>query len=370
MNLLAALALALTPWTLAHARQTLATSTYAIVDVSQQDHPQYLLQFTKQQARSLRKVKSRFVYNGIAHDGYTDADIAVHFVLTRDNQLNEFAGPAADLSQPSFPIRGTFYYAWYPEAWRRGNVYPFTLFHPSLDYYSSDSASVVQEQTQAMLYAHFNTGIYSYWRQGGYAPTGERFWRFLAAARTTPLRWALYYEAEGYGNPSVAKIHSDLEAFRDLYAVAPAYLKVDGRFVVFVYGGREDNCSTVERWRAANAGINAYLVLMVFPGYRECAAQPDAWHHYEPATPAYSAAPDSFMISPAFDGRLDPQPRLPRDLARWKQDIAEMVASNAKWQLVETFNEWQEGTSVESAREWATPSGFGAYLDALHEGLP
>ena len=36
------------------------------------------------------------------------------------------------------------------------------------------------------------------------------------------------------------------------------------------------------------------------------------------------------------------------------------------WHLVLTFNEWGEGTSVESAREWATPSGYGAYLDALH----
>ena len=44
-----------------------------------------------------------------------------------------------------------------------------------------------------------------------------------------------------------------------------------------------------------------------------------------------------------------------------------MVASNARWQLVLTFNEWPEGTSVESAREWASPSGYGAYLDALHE---
>ena len=43
-----------------------------------------------------------------------------------------------------------------------------------------------------------------------------------------------------------------------------------------------------------------------------------------------------------------------------------MIRSRARWQLVTTFNEWPEGTAVESAREWATPSGKGAYLDALH----
>jgi hypothetical protein len=47
-----------------------------------------------------------------------------------------------------------------------------------------------------------------------------------------------------------------------------------------------------------------------------------------------------------------------------------MVRSHARWQLVTTFNEWLEGTAVESAREWATRSGEGAYLDALHAGLP
>jgi hypothetical protein len=43
-----------------------------------------------------------------------------------------------------------------------------------------------------------------------------------------------------------------------------------------------------------------------------------------------------------------------------------MNASPLPWHLVETFNEWGEGTAIESAQEWSTPSGYGAYLDALH----
>jgi hypothetical protein len=43
-----------------------------------------------------------------------------------------------------------------------------------------------------------------------------------------------------------------------------------------------------------------------------------------------------------------------------------MVASREPWQLVTTFNEWGEGTSVESASEWSSASGYGAYLDVLH----
>jgi hypothetical protein len=61
-----------------------------------------------------------------------------------------------------------------------------------------------------------------------------------------------------------------------------------------------------------------------------------------------------------------PHPHLDRDLQRWSQDIRDMVTSGQSWQLITTFNEWGEGTSVESAIQWATASAQGAYLDALH----
>ncbi len=111
-------------------------------------------------------------------------------------------------------------------------------------------------------------------------------------------------------------------------------------------------------------------VLDLFAGYRDCAAQPDAWHEYSAALPEYALLPDSFMIAPGFDERSEAGPRLARDPSRWRKDVGDMLASNARWQLVLSFNEWPEGTSVESAREWATPSGYGAYLDTLHELLP
>jgi hypothetical protein len=43
-----------------------------------------------------------------------------------------------------------------------------------------------------------------------------------------------------------------------------------------------------------------------------------------------------------------------------------MVASGKSWQIVTSFNEWGEGTAVEGAQEWSGASGFGTYLDILH----
>ena len=357
-------------WTLGQARAALTRAGFFVTDVSQADQPDFELTFTRSSAKSLRSAGKRFVFAGLAHDRLTDLDVRVRFTLVRPGRITAFRGPLSDMSQPSFPIRAAFYYAWYPEAWSRRSLFPYSRFQPSLDYYDADDAHVVRAHIDAMSYAHLHAGIYSWWGPVGYPRTDVRFWRYLAAARTTPFRWAIYYEREGYETPSVEKIRSDLEYVRDMYASKPAYLKIDGRFVVLVYGGADDTCeSTSQRWREANT-VGAYVVLKAFDGYLSCAPQPEGWHEYSAALGQYGLLPGAFMISPGFDEPSESGPRLTRDLSRWREDVAAMVGSSAAWQLVLSFNEWPEGTSVESAREWETPSGYGAYLDTLHELLP
>ena len=357
-------------WTLARAKTVLTQSPFFITDETRADRPEYQLAFSAPASRSLRIDAGRFVFSGLAHDVFTDTDVRVRFRFVRPGRITGFRGPAADTSQPSFPIRAAFYYAWYPEAWFRYPVIPYSRFRPSLDLYSADDGRIVRAHTDAMLYAHLDAGIYSWWGRGGYPPTDSRFGRYLDAARATPFRWAIYYEREGYANPSVEAIRADLEYIRDTYAGKPAYLKIDGRFVVYVYGNSEDGCdTTAARWRKANT-VGAYIVLKAFAGFRSCPAQPDAWHQYSAALPEYDLAPDAFMIAPGFDEWSESAPRLTRDVSRWRTDVAAMVASNARWQLVLTFNEWPEGTSVESSHDWASPSGYGDYLDVLHEVLP
>jgi hypothetical protein len=365
MKALVLAALLAANWNVAEARETLAKRSFFVTDTSQPDRPQYRLAFSLRAARSLGR-DFRFV--GVAHDLLTDSDVKVSFRFVRPGRIVSFRGPPADASQPSFPIRAAFYYAWYPEAWSRGAVFPYSRVEPSLGFYSTDDAPIVRAHVDAMRYAHLDAAIYSWWGVVGYPHADIRFWRYLAAARTTPFRWAIYYEREGYENPSVERIRAELEYVRNVYATKPAYLKVDGRFVVYVYGSSQDGCDTAERWRAANT-VGAYIVLKAFDGFRSCDAQPDGWHQYSAASAAHDLSPDSFMVSPGFDEWGEAAPRLARDPGRWRESVAAMVASGARWQLVLTFNEWPEGTSVESAPEWMTPSGHGAYLDVLHELL-
>jgi hypothetical protein len=359
-------ALAHTP--LRDARAALTSHPFAVVDESQPDEPDYDLVFTRSDARRLRRTgANRFAYAGPAYDAQTDETLAVRFTLTSRGRIVRFRGPPADTSQPSFPIRASFYYAWYPEAWSRGSVYPYTRFHPSLDFYSATDASIERRQTDSMLYAHLNAGIYSWWGRG--TDTDVRFWRYLAVARTTPLRWAVYYEHEGYADPSIDRIRADLEYIRDFYAYRPAYLKVSGRFVVFVYG---DAGELVRHRRAVARGGRRHRRLPRHEGVRRVCLLSRATGRVAPVLRQprreYTVT-SAFMISPGFDEAREPAPRLPRDLDRWRRDIADMVASDAPWQLVISFNEWPEGTAVGEASEWQSPSGYGAYLNALHNAV-
>jgi hypothetical protein len=267
-------------------------------------------------------------------------------------------------TQPTFPIRAAFYYPWFPEAWNQQGMNPFTKYRPSLGYYESSVSSTLSAHLAAFRYGNIDVGISSWWGQG--SATDARMSQILAATAGTGTRWTIYYEPEGSSDPSVTQLTSDLTYLRDQYSRDSSYLRLGGRFVVFVYADAADSCGMVDRWTQANAGINAYLVLKVFSGYRTCANQPDSWHQYAPAVATDSQVGLSYSISPGFYKANEAGPRLVRDPSRWYSNVQAMVASGASWQLVTTFSEWGEGTSVESATEWASPSGYGVYLDALH----
>jgi hypothetical protein len=275
--------------------------------------------------------------------------------------------PPPPAPQPSFPIRAAFYYPWFPEAWNQNGISPFTKYQPSLGFYNSALDATRDAHLRAFEYARINAGIYSWWGQG--SKEDQRFPGMLArtTATNSPVKWALYYEKEGNGpDPAVSQIASDLDYITARYTADPAYLKVGTRPVIFVYADGADGCGMVSRWHQANDPTRGfYVVLKVFGGYRSCPDQPNSWHQYAPSSRTDRQASYSFAVSPEFDLTGPAPQRLPRDLAAFKSAVQQMVASAEPWQLITTFNEWGENSATESAREWASPSGFGQYLDAL-----
>jgi hypothetical protein len=278
--------------------------------------------------------------------------------------------------QPGFPIRAVFYYPWFPEAWNQQGYNPFTNYTPSLGFYDSGSVSVIQSHISAMTYGNINAAILSWWGQG--SNTDQRVATILGAtpgSSNPHFRWSIYYENESQGDPTVIQIQNDLQYIQSHYGSNASYLRVNSKFVVFVYADAADGCSMADRWMQADNALGhpAFVVLKVFSGYRTCASQPDSWHQYSPAVATDHQSGYSYAISPGFWKKGEVAPRLGRNLATWGSNVSSMIASGEPWQLITTFNEWGEGTSVESAVQWASASGFGHYMDVLHNngnGVP
>ncbi len=259
----------------------------------------------------------------------------------------------------TLPARAAFYYPWYPETWRVNGAE--VSLEPVLGRYYSDDSSVVKAHIKALDYAKVEVAIASWWGAGTHDER-VRIPQLLEQTQAlgSPLKWAVYYEKEGISDPSVDELETDLKYLQSY--VGPDYAVVDGKPVIFVYNTDDTDCEVATRWRAA--APDWYVVLKVFSGYRDCAAQPSSWHQYAPAEAADRQAGFSYSISPGFWRADETAPRLARNLARWQQNIREMVAAGDPWQLVTTFNEWGEGTAVEEAKAWES-AHYGIYLDAL-----
>jgi hypothetical protein len=289
-----------------------------------------------------------------------DALISVPLTMTPNISSTSLPANSGELD---FPIRAAFYYPWFPKAWKQKGLNPYSQYRPTLGYYSLDDTAVIRDHIAAMQYGKIQAGIASWWGQDHH--TDGRISALLQEAEKMNFHWALYVESESQGDPSVEAIRADLEYIRDQYSASPAYLKIGGRFVIFVYSDQNDRCGMVDRWKEANT-VGAYLMLRVFPGYQNCASQPDGWHQYAPAASQKYVGSSSFTISPGFHKAGEVAPRLERNIEQWNTAIQEMVASKANFQLITSFNEWGEGTAVESSTNWESPSGYGLFLDALH----
>jgi hypothetical protein len=268
-------------------------------------------------------------------------------------------GSTAGIVNTSLPLRAAFYYPWYPENFANNG----THYLPTAGHYNGDDPSVVDRQIGDMQYAGLQAGISSWWGRG--QREDRRFALLLAEATKLHFSWSIYYEPEGQGDPSSATITSDL-AYLRRYTSSSAFLHVGGKAVVFVYADGNDGCGMNDRWASADTS-GFYVVLKVFGGYRGCAHQPSGWHQYAPGGDIDLQSGYSAVVSPGFWRNDVATPQLARDPDRFRRDATTVATSGAPFQLVTTFNEWGEGTSIESTTAWPSADGHGVYVDILHD---
>lgn len=238
-------------------------------------------------------------------------------------------------------------------------------FQPDLEWYSSSDPAVIEDHIDQLQYAHVDLSIASWWGQGSKLDRSRiSLLMDTTVSLQSNIKWSVYHEDELKSDASSLKLREDLDYLKKWFAWHPAWAHIDGRPLIFVYN--EHGCEVAERWMTASAG-EWYVVLKLFKGYMECSFQPDSWHQYGPANAVNHVSP-SFAISPGFWRADIAQPLLPRvGISEWRTNVHAMVDSGEPWQLITTFNEAGEGTMVESSHHWDSDTGYGFYLDALHD---
>jgi hypothetical protein len=182
----------------------------------------------------------------------------------------EYDGPSSN--DLSFPVRGVFYYPWYPDTWEIGDK--LAHFKPDLGYYSSSNPLVAEAHIDAFKYAHVDLSIASWW---GPDSNLERARLTMLMDKTiamqSQVKWTIYYE------PSKRDLKEDLDYLKKWFAWHPTWAHQNGLPVIFVYNiGPYDTgpCDSVKRWMDAADG-EWYVVMKLFKDYTLCDTQPDHW---------------------------------------------------------------------------------------------
>ncbi len=319
--------------------------------------------------------------------------------------------------QPSAPYYGTFFYPWSenpnteghwsywdgsgtnpPSTWFSHYLPDFdtSRFDPATELYSAKNDTVLNWQLTKLKEAKIEVAISSWWGQN--ERTDIAFRKIVTDtmnrnANPYPnLRWTIYYEKEGFADPAVdTELVPDLIYILNNYANQKGFFRINGRPVIFVYNAAHSGSNPLNdlsRWQQAKTkvkaatGVDLYVVLKTDPlnaGVSETAI--DSWHEYGPASRIVTKAPYWSFVSPGFWLDNGSGVRLGRDLNAFRSAVQTMVNTNVTWKLIETWNEWGEGTSVEPGEQVITVSGNdqpdpngtafkNAYIDVLKSLLP
>lgn len=302
------------------------------------------------------------------------------------------------------PSLGTFYYPWTGgnpqispnDTWKYwkddGHNPPITWasnYLPDFDYgynpynelYSSKSDYTIKKQLILMKRGCIQFVISSWWGRDTYTDKSLDIIFKILSEINSDIKFTIYYEKEGYGNISKDEIITDINYIKNKYANTPYYLKINGRPVIFVYNAgsltKQKYIREAQKWSDIRNETGIYLILKVFSGYQDVYYLADSWHQYAPAKNFEKQGNYSAFISPGFH-KYHNSPRLAREnFTRFENDVIALKSANVKFKLIETWNEWGEGTGIEPAQKinhddangftLATESYGTRYIDILNK---
>ena len=281
------------------------------------------------------------------------------------------AAPAERPSMQSMadPLVLAFYYTWFDEStWTNDRLSDL----PAEPYVSRDRGIMGRHIEQAQ-----RAGIDAFvvaW----YGPTGDsnqtepNLAALLEEAAARGFKIAVLFETDSPFFNGVGAVNAALRHLLDVHASQPAYLRVDGRPVVFFW---RPSLYGVDTWAAirnqVDPGRNAIWIsegvdvsyLAVFDGHhlysntwnppadltatnRRFAARVEAMRT--------SAGADRFWVATVMPGYNDVKIRPGSGFARdreggayYERSWQAAIDSSPRWVVINSFNEWPEGTYIE-----------------------
>jgi glycoprotein endo-alpha-1,2-mannosidase len=289
-----------------------------------------------------------------------------------------------------------FYYGWYgnpqvSHGWRHWkDVDPAdkrianTTGFPKYGAYDSHDPALLDRQVAAAHAAGITGFIASWWGRGSFEDRGMPL--LLAAAARHGLVVSAYYEKID-GNDSASRVRSavaDLDYLLAHYGSNKAWLRADGRSVIFVYG-RALNALPPALWHAViarvrhdNPGGVALIAASLTPQYvavfdgastynitgqtqHKTPAQIRAWAHmaYPKMVAAAKGKISTVTVIPGYDdrdtGRPPPRPITDRHGdATYRALWREAIAAAPDYILITSWNEWHEGSEIEPSVQYGS----------------
>ncbi|OHB62733.1 MAG: hypothetical protein A2Y76_10275, partial [Planctomycetes bacterium RBG_13_60_9] len=251
--------------------------------------------------------------------------------------------------------------------------------YPALGAYDSHDPAVIEQHCAWAEAAHIDALIVSWWGHGDYTDLAMR--RIFDGCKRHGMKACVYYET--VRRPQTAQAAAqDILGMLNEYGRFQAYLKVDGKPVVFVYGRALDELGLagwLEAHQLIDEGFDAGAVLIGDQFSYGSARVFDGVHTYNTAgslagksldevqkwaTGAYgpwvqladkAGVISTITVIPGYDDTKIRTPGLAVDRfdgelyrIQWQQAIA----ADPHWVLITSFNEWHEGSEIEPSAEF------------------
>ena len=285
-----------------------------------------------------------------------------------------------------------FYYTWYgsPERhsswvhWNRVDADKHYIsdstHYPAKGAYDSYDPETIDRQIEQAKGSGLTGFIATWWGQGTYED--KAFSVVLKRAEEKNFKVTIYWETEpGQGPGQIEQAVKDLDYVLSHYGSSPAFLKVESRPVIFVYGRVMQQvlrASWPQIIQQAHAKAGNFM--LIADGYRADNAELfDGVHEYNNCGSVKGKSPEELRawagkhyanavgvarknnrvscltVIPGYDDTKIRKPGLKaerQDGNVYRVMWEEAIRARPDWVLITSWNEWHEGSEIEPSLEF------------------